>query len=69
MNKSAKVLHCFGLDCGLFEFFRSSTHKPFSKRKMYTFGNFFGDWFVEKRAEEVGRLEVFLYEADQNFEH
>ncbi len=30
---------------------------------------FFGDWFIEKRAEEVGRLEVFLYEADQNFEH
>jgi hypothetical protein len=50
MNKSAKVLHWFGLDCGLFEFFRSSTHKPYSKRKMYSFSNFptfFGDWFVE----------------------
>jgi hypothetical protein len=55
-----------------------TSHPP--KRKMYTFGNF--PTFLEpgslKRgrfahinltSEEVGGLDIFLYEADQNFEH
>jgi hypothetical protein len=27
-KKSAKVLHFFGLDCGMLEFFKYSTHEP-----------------------------------------
>ncbi len=36
MKKSAKVLHYFGLDCGMLEFFTYSTHKPSSKEQWLT---------------------------------
>jgi hypothetical protein len=70
------VLHYVGLDCGLLEFFKYSTHEQSSKRKLFTFPAFLGDLFVEKEGglctynptdEDVGGLEVFLYLADQNF--
>ncbi len=40
MKKSAKVLHYFGLDCSMFEFFKYSTHEPSYKRKLNTFLHF-----------------------------
>jgi hypothetical protein len=36
MKKSAKVLHYFGLDCGMLEFFKYSSHEPSSKEKLLT---------------------------------
>jgi hypothetical protein len=44
MKKSAKVLHYFGLNCGLLEFFKYSTYEPPSKHKMYR-SRIFGDRF------------------------
>jgi hypothetical protein len=72
MKKSAKMLHNFGLHCGLFEFFKYSTHEPSSKRKLYkcTFPRFLGTGLLKKQgdlrthkktAKEEGGLEVFLY--------
>jgi hypothetical protein len=62
MKKSAKVLHYFGLDCGLLEFFKYSAYELSSKHKMYS-SRTFGDRFGGKScglctynppAEEVG---------------
>ncbi len=52
-------MHFFGLDCGMLEFFKYSTYEPSSKD--------FGLCPYNPSAEEVGGLEVFLYEATQNF--
>jgi hypothetical protein len=40
MKKSAKVLHYFGLDCGMLEFFKYSTHEPSSKEQLMTLPHF-----------------------------
>jgi hypothetical protein len=66
-KKTAKGLHCFGLDCGMLEFFKYSG----------LLSCVLGDGFSGKdcrlcpfnpSAKEVGGLEVFLYEAAQNLE-
>ncbi len=63
------MLRYFGLDCGLFEFFKYSTHEPSSKRKLFAFRRFLETgslkelgWRTTKpTAKKVGGLEVFLY--------
>jgi hypothetical protein len=47
MKKSAKVLHYFGLDCGMLEFFKYSTHEPLSKEQLL-FLRIFGAWLGGK---------------------
>jgi hypothetical protein len=75
MKKSDKVLHYFGLDCRLLEFFKYSIGAVI-QRTIVDSPTFFGNWFVGKdcslypynpSAKEVGGLEVFLYEAAQKF--
>ncbi len=76
MKKSAKVLQYFGLDCEMLEFFKYSTHEPSSKEQLLTLrifearlgGKDCGLCPYNRSAEEVGGLDVFLYEAAQNFE-
>jgi hypothetical protein len=76
MKKSAKVLHYFGLDCGMLEFFKYSTHEPSSKEQLLALPHF-GAQFSRKDSslrpnnpsdKEVGGLDGFLYEVAQNFE-
>jgi hypothetical protein len=71
MKKSAKVMHYFGLDCGMLEFFKYSTHEPSSKEQLLTLPHF-GTRFDRKSYdlspynpsdEEVGGLDGFLYET------
>jgi hypothetical protein len=40
MIKSAKVLHYFGLDCGMLEFFKYSTQEPLFKEQLLTLPHF-----------------------------
>jgi hypothetical protein len=40
MKKSAKVLHYFGLDCGMLEFFKYSSHAPSSKEQLLSLPHF-----------------------------
>jgi hypothetical protein len=47
MKKSTKVLHYFGLDCGLLEFFKYSTYDPSPNIKCID-PAFFGDLFGGK---------------------
>jgi hypothetical protein len=76
MKKSAKVLHFFGLDCGMLEFFKYCTDKPSSKEQLLTLPHFWstvcgkdsGLCPYNPSAKEVGGLDGFLYEATQNFE-
>jgi hypothetical protein len=49
MKKSAKVLHYFGLDCGMLEFFKHSTHEPSSKKQLLILIHF-GTRYSEKIA-------------------
>jgi hypothetical protein len=73
MKKSAKVLLCFGLDCGMLEFF---THQPYSKEQLMYLLHF---WSMVRRKrsqfehmqtviQTSRRLDSFLHEAAQNFE-
>jgi hypothetical protein len=71
MKKSAKVLHYFGLDCGMLEFLKYFTHEPSSKEQLLTLPHF-GTRFDRKSYdlspynpsdEEVGGLDGFLYET------
>jgi hypothetical protein len=72
-EKSAKVLLCFGLDCGMLEFF---THQPLSKEQLMSLQHF---WITVRRKRSrfehmqamilaSRRLDAFLHEAAQNFE-
>ncbi len=47
MKKSTKVLHYFGLDCGLLEFLKYFTRKPACKEQLLTLPHF-GARFCEK---------------------
>ncbi len=40
MKKSVKVLHFFGLDCGMLEFFKYCTDEPSSKEQLLTLPHF-----------------------------
>jgi hypothetical protein len=68
MKKSPKVLLYFGLHCGMLEFFEYSSHQPHSNEQLLTVPHFGGkDCGFEPirynpSAEEVGRIDVFLYE-------
>jgi hypothetical protein len=76
MKKSAKVLHYFGLDCGMLEFFKYSAHEPCPKEKLLTLLHSWSPVWREDNglcpynpsAEEVGGLDRFLYNAAQNVE-
>jgi hypothetical protein len=50
MKKSAKVLHYFGLDCGMLELFKYSTHKPSSQRTIVDSPTFLEPGLAEKIA-------------------
>jgi hypothetical protein len=66
LKKAAKVLHYFGLDSGVLEFFKHSTDVPSSKEQLLTLPLFWSSvWWS---AEEVRGLDGFLYEAAQNLE-
>ncbi len=75
-EKIATELHYFGLDCGMLEFFKYSSHEPSSKEKLLTFLHSWSPVWREDcglcpynpSAEEVGGLDRFLYEAAQKFE-
>ncbi len=69
-------MHYFGLDSGMSEFFKYSTHEPSSKVQLLTLPHF-GTRFGRKdcglspnnpSAEEVGGLDGFLNEVAQNIE-
>ncbi len=47
MKNPTKMLHNFGLDCGLWELFKYSTYEPYSKIKFIA-PAFFGDRFGGK---------------------
>jgi hypothetical protein len=76
MKKSAKVIQYFGLDCGMMEFFKYSTHEPSSKEQLLTLPHFWSPVWrkrlrfvpIQPSAEEVGGLDGFLFGAAQNFE-
>ncbi len=68
----------FGLDGGMMEFFKYSTHEPSSKEHLLTLPHFWSlVWQKRLRfvpiqynpsAEEVEGLDGFLFEAAQNLE-
>ncbi len=48
MEKYAEVLHYFGLDFEMLEFFKYFAHKSYSKEQLYTLPVFFEPGLVEK---------------------
>jgi hypothetical protein len=76
MKKSAKVLHYFGLDCGMLEFFKYSTYEPESKEQLLTLPRFCSTvWWKRSRFVHIQtvirksrRFDSLLCEAAQNFE-
>jgi hypothetical protein len=76
MKKSAKVLHYFGLDSGMLEFFKYSTHNPSSKEQLLTLSHFWSPVWQKNCGlcpynssnKEVGGFDGFLYEKARNFE-
>jgi hypothetical protein len=50
MKKSGKVLHYFGLDCGMLEFFKYSSHKLYLQRNFFDTPAFYEHALAEKIA-------------------
>jgi hypothetical protein len=76
-EKSAKVLHYFGLDCGMLEFFKYSILTGRPPKNNFRLSRILGSLFGGKdcslcpynpSAEEVGGFYEFLYEVAQNFD-
>jgi hypothetical protein len=74
---SVEVLHYFGLDCGMWEFFKYFYSRAVIQRTIVNSPTFLETSFGRKHcglypynpsADEVGGLEVFLHEVAQNFE-
>jgi hypothetical protein len=72
IQKSAKVLHYFGLDCGMLEFLKYYTQAVLQRTISRIFRGRFGGKDCglgpyNPSAKEVGGLKVFLYAAAQNY--
>ena len=68
MKKSAKVLHYFGLDCGMLEFLQIFFSQGVIQRPIVDFPAFLETGLAEKIGVCDHTTRTFLYEAAQNFE-